>query len=304
MTLLAFGTTFYNGTIILAFVKFKKLFTPFNVYILNLSTTDFLIAIIVMPGYILRTLNLPLHPSLCWAVLYTNDVIMVSQCQGMFLLSLSRLWSLVLPLSYKNLASPRVSAGICVSWWILWIVVLLPYRIIDRSYSPKSELATCHSNYAAQRAYATFIEFVGFDAPVFLALGMNSFVFFKLVQRKMRKRNQAGPFSTNAPTISRHVTDTVTTSIDHSKPVSRPKSVSDDAKHVRLFGLLAVFVLVCYMPIFCYYILSDLIDGFYYPTVRNALTCVEFSACILNPLIYHANLPELRNNLHKLFKRS
>ncbi|CBY21144.1 unnamed protein product [Oikopleura dioica] len=126
---------FGNGLTIAAFLTNRKLWSTFNIFIVNLSIIDFLTAVFMMPlhvvGYVLMEWPFPQWMCAFQAYIYfccgyTSVVCLVA-------ITLNRLVGIVYPLHYKRFfSSCRTSLAIVFCWFVAPLF-LLPFLIFSNS---------------------------------------------------------------------------------------------------------------------------------------------------------------------------
>ena len=121
-----------NGTIIITVLKdpLKKLRTPFNYLIFNLSLCDFLVATVVAPitayaGY--KEKNAAVY----YMYLVAPDIILISAMFSVGALSYDRYKAIINPIKYRVNMSWKRCLKYSLTIWFLAILAAVPMKFVD-----------------------------------------------------------------------------------------------------------------------------------------------------------------------------
>ncbi|OWA50584.1 hypothetical protein BV898_15095 [Hypsibius exemplaris] len=234
--LLACLTGIVGNVVLLAvFILHRRtLWTPFNVYVVNL-----LIA------------NCLLH---CHAPVIFNSH---------QLIALNRIWAVSHPISYRQIHSKRTAICLCVSVWAYVFIGMSPGVIQDRmnpNYRNSVDgPAGCSLNAQAQSQWALAVQIIFFIWPqFFMAVAMVVIFAAKRTKPRMnvRRSNAVGPShapsydtrndgeQTDPPTVSANQAHTG----QRSAPQQGRPTPSHRSSGSLLLILLTISVTVCWTP--------------------------------------------------------
>jgi len=97
-------TVFGNLLVLMSFLVEKRLLQPFNLYILNLAVTDFLVAITAMTFYTIDTLLgfWPFGKLMCGVWIYFDFAMTFASVFTLVAISINRFWSVTWFVHYKT----------------------------------------------------------------------------------------------------------------------------------------------------------------------------------------------------------
>ncbi|XP_032231353.1 5-hydroxytryptamine receptor 2B isoform X2 [Nematostella vectensis] len=149
---LSFSAIFGNSLIILSFVRFKKLRTRTNYFIVGLAVADFLVGLISMPMWIASMITVWLRTT-SWmrSVLYRAFLALdafagISSILHLMLISLERMFAIGWPIYHRVSSRNSYLAGLA----IVWGLALMTFSL----FIPKTEISMI------PRFYVLFVLFV------------------------------------------------------------------------------------------------------------------------------------------------
>lgn len=112
-------TIFGNLLVILSFMIERKLLQPFNLFILNLAVTDFLVAITAMTFYTIDTLlgYWPFGIYMCAVWIYFDFAMTFASVFTLVAISVDRFWCVTWPIHFKMHNNKKKSAIIIAAVW-------------------------------------------------------------------------------------------------------------------------------------------------------------------------------------------
>ena len=128
--------TLGNGGLLLLFLKDRTLRTPFNVYLINLLTANFVCVVFLYPMDLMTNLHSShwlLGNRACSLYIYTTYVIEAGIFHSHALIAVNRTWALVHPLSYRNVHSGRTAIFLCLGMWSYLNISMTPEVIFGRA---------------------------------------------------------------------------------------------------------------------------------------------------------------------------
>ena len=129
-----------NLLIIIALLRFKKLRTNFNYYLLNMSVSDFSLALFAMSHFFVFMWHgrYPFGYAGCTAWLYCDWLFSAATENTMMLVSLDRMVSVYRPIAYRNWQKkwPRYSLPVLGMMWLWLNGVVLGSLLLTRLLLP------------------------------------------------------------------------------------------------------------------------------------------------------------------------
>lgn len=103
LTLIDVITVFGNLLVLLSFIIEKRLLQPFNLFILNLAVTDFLVAITAMTFYTIDTLlgYWPFGYIMCGVWIYFDFAMTFASVFTLVAISIDRFWCVTWAIHYR-----------------------------------------------------------------------------------------------------------------------------------------------------------------------------------------------------------
>ncbi|GAU87703.1 hypothetical protein RvY_00514 [Ramazzottius varieornatus] len=318
-SLIAFVTVVLNLTILTTFIRYPDIRTPFNIYILNLTIADLLCASFSMTGVIANTV-VPAWPwgvTYCSIFMYMDWMFLAAGLQNLALIGADRLWSILKPVHYRAYRSVKVSVIICVSTCIYLHLVIVPFITMDRTLYAFEDPDICVTNIKAQELYTAFLELVVYGGPLVFVLFCYILMAYKLRNRRFQQRKRVNPVE--ATSRSHMVPRSSMVAAGQSKaPGSLAQTGSSEGviltsaeyatRSARLENrlnrsllILAFVGLICWTPAIVYYLVAIFQADFSIPLYYDIAIALEFLNCMVNPIIYHYSLPDIRKAVGNLF---
>ncbi len=139
--------------------------------------------------------------------------------------------------------------------------------------SPYIEETGCKLTWAKHPAYALFQETTFFTLPVVLSAILNLVIGCLILKRRQ-------------------------TSVGVTKQTNRK---SQETRTLMALLGIALVTLVCWVPATVYYFLLA-IDGIVFNLqILQVVLAFQQLATIINPIVYHRTLPDIRRAIHELF---
>ncbi|OQV23494.1 hypothetical protein BV898_02611 [Hypsibius exemplaris] len=184
-----------NSAVFLVIACNRPLWTPFNVYVVNLILGNWLNMVTFMPLDILFNLygyKWPMGEALCTYYLisswYLEEVIYNSHQ----LIAIMRIWAVTGPVSYARYQSVRLSACLSTGVWVYVFVGVAPGLITDALYyRPPLRLGNsfgpCLVNLKAIWPWGTVMQWLFCTWPEVVMIAAVIIVFYvKLVQKRKK----------------------------------------------------------------------------------------------------------------------
>ena len=181
--LLCAVTSFFGNLLVLiAFVRFRRIRSVTNYYVISLAVADLLVAVVGIPSALATSVGLPRHFRLC---LLMNSVLMLL-CTGSILslvaVTVDRFWAVVRPLTYTVDMTPRrAQIAIACCWTTATVIGLLPAAGWNAGEPIEPR---CFFMELMDFRYLAFIYFATIVAPS-LFMAVVYVIIFKVVRRQV-----------------------------------------------------------------------------------------------------------------------
>ncbi|XP_055332564.1 uncharacterized protein LOC129584433 [Paramacrobiotus metropolitanus] len=224
---------------------------------------------------------------------------------AVMLVSIDRLLSMFAPVQYRNIRSVKFTCVVCAVMWLLIVALLAPFIVMDALWYNRMTLP-CAVNFGAQHTYSLVVEFIGYDVPPVFVLFSYIVIFTKLFRRTLRKllknRVVTAPNTSNAFTLAMSKQEASAYGTGETVPETKSAKQKHhgEKRMFSLFALLALCVLICFIPPMIYFLVVDFM-AYWNVTLFQISICLMYLSCVFNPLIYHASLPEVQKAIKKLF---
>ncbi|OQV22649.1 hypothetical protein BV898_03474 [Hypsibius exemplaris] len=323
--ILCIATLLLNSLVLLAFIRNRNLRTPFNVYIISLVIADLLQACFDLPF----TVYSELHP---WTF-------SAAVRNGHSLISVNRVWALLLPISYRHHHTHTVAVGLCLGSWVYVHIFLLPGLVMDDVVYRVDDAGGCMVNTTAQRDWALPTQVVVYNSSV-LIVGMSyPIIWWKVRQRRKvvdvaatKNAGEGAKTRTNtvgtvgAISVRRTVANGETSSVKRSAgglhddrdsdPVEMTthnravvgqanaprKRIRKSSQSFAVLTYLVLGVIFCWSPIMVYFTMAILND---YDSYWHLIigTLLYYTNSVLDPVFFTMAMAPLRATLFRIFTR-
>jgi len=173
---------FGNLLVLIAFVRFRRVRSVTNYYVISLAVADLLVAVVGIPSALATSVGLPRHFRLC---LFMNSILMLL-CTGSILslvaVTVDRFWAVVRPLTYTvDMTGRRAQVIIACCWTTATVIGLLPSAgwNAGKPLEPR-----CFFMEVMDFRYLAFVYFATIVAPS-LFMAVVYVIIFKVVRRQV-----------------------------------------------------------------------------------------------------------------------
>ncbi|OQV16601.1 hypothetical protein BV898_09271 [Hypsibius exemplaris] len=301
-----------NGVVFLVFAVNRSLWTPFNVYVVNLLIANCACIVTQFPMDIVVSLyhgGWTLSEPVCSYYLLTSWYLQPVIFNSHQLIAINRIWAVTHPISYRGIHSTRTAMCLCVGVWIYVFVGLAPGLVNDTAYYrvPLQTPGLCNLNTEAQLHWALAVQIIFYIWPQIFML-IASLVIF-LVKSARRRRANRGRSNTVAPAMrgtnsnpqrtGREPTANITAATDNSETPSTPGRQRQKSSHGNLLLLLlTVSVTVCWTPNNVYYT-WQFFTAYDEPTFYTVTTILFAIQTTIDPVMFALALTPLRKALYE-----
>ncbi len=308
--MLAVLTVLGNAIVLIVFARDPLLRARIsNLFILNLAVADLLVGLISIPFYNLyRDTGLWRYgESVCkfWMVMdFTECYVSV---YAIVLISYDRYVLVTKGIDYDKVQTIQKFIALVA---LTWVANLLRYFIsfVIYDYIVETDVdynIYCDSSVLYKVSFTIYDMITSNLIPVALIIFFNTKVYVDIRRRsKGMPRNQVEPeMSTTMESVTNN--DESITRSEHL-PTIRRQGTNDIRKHRRAAITLALIVGVsalCWVPYFTV-IFSSVTFGIYMsPRAQIIATYIFYANSTVDPLLYVATNPRIRNGIIKLFRK-
>lgn len=241
-----------NCLVIGAILRYRRLRTITNYFIISLAVSDLLIAALSMPFRIHHTLK-----SLCWDLgkticefwVFVDLLCSCASITNLSLISIDRFLALTFPLSYRSIMTKcRAIAAIAFVWGYSGLVASLSF--MNWSADASTSAIECKKT---DRYYYTFAITAGFFLPLII-LVINYSMVFKVAFTQAKKLQQLKSASSMEPaeTSDADFSPDPRPSVISIGRVERKrrKSIVRELKATKTLAIVIGTFIVCWLPFF------------------------------------------------------
>ena len=302
---------FLNIIIVVAFIRTRTLRSSFMVYVMQLTFSEILLILTVLPGNFVRGYfsYWPLGDRVCFAFSYFSQVLASGVRYGHVLITFNRLWAIYFPVSYRTRHSAGVARLIIASMWCFVHAVQLPAVIPGLMYRKRGD-PQCILNLSSMPVLASVFSRLGFDLPQLIIILCYPLVLYKLYSRRrgrsLKKSRVGTSLQLSVPAGPSNIQPSAPAPPGNEEadvPPNENRRCCTMSSSYRTLTALTVAVIVCWTPNNVYYLLVYSITGFWnapYFSVQNALA---YSITWLNPILFYLSLKKLQLAVNHLFCR-
>ncbi|NXD14473.1 SSR4 protein, partial [Nothocercus nigrocapillus] len=265
-----------NSLVIFVILRYAKMKTATNIYLLNLAIADELFMLSI--PFVATSAALhhwPFGRALCRTVLGVDGLNMFTSVFCLTVLSLDRYIAVVHPLRAATYRRPRVAKMVNGGVWLLSLLVASPIPIFaGTATTHDGQAVACNLLWpspAWSAAFVVYTTLLGFLLPV-LAMGL----CYLLIVGKMRVVAQR---------------------------VGWQQRRRSEGKLTRLVLMVVAMFVVCWMPFYVVQLVNLLLPGRLDATVNNASLILSYSNSCANPILYGFLSENFRHSFHGVLRR-
>lgn len=303
-----------NCLVIGAILRYRRLRTITNYFIISLAVSDLLIAALSMPFRIhhtLRSLNWDLGGTICEFWVFVDLLCSCASITNLSLISIDRFLALTFPLSYRSIMTKcRAIAAIAFVWGYSGLLASLSFMNWSAD-AFTSAIGECKKN---DRYYYTFAITAGFFLPLII-LVINYSMVFKVAFTQAKKLQQLKSASSMEPA---EISDVDISSDPRPSVISigrverkRRKSIVRELKATKTLAIVIGTFIVCWLPFFIIMFVVQFCDRC---LVKIHPTATQFVAIVfvyvlpllnsaVNPIIYSSFNSDFRSAFKDIFLR-
>ncbi|XP_020631296.1 tyramine/octopamine receptor-like [Orbicella faveolata] len=303
-----------NCLVIGAILRYRRLRTITNYFIISLAVSDLLIAALSMSFRIHHTLK-----SLCWDLgeticefwVFVDLLCSCASITNLSLISIDRFLALTFPLSYRSIMTKaRAIAAIAFVWGYSGLLASLSFM----NWSADASTSASGECKKTDRYYYTFAITAGFFLPLII-LVINYSMVFKVAFTQAKKLQQLKSASSMEPaeTSDADFSPDPRPSVISIGRVERKrrKSIVRELKATKTLAIVIGTFIVCWLPFFIIMFVvqfCDLCLHKIHPTATQFVAIVFVYVLPLlnsavNPIIYSSFNSDFRSAFKDIFIR-
>ncbi|XP_055332288.1 thyrotropin-releasing hormone receptor-like [Paramacrobiotus metropolitanus] len=281
-----------NILLILVYIKFGRLQTPFAVYIVSLATGDLAQTLTVHIHSIFTLMSIwPLGQPFCTFILYTCWVFLSFSYHMHVLICTNRVWAVMFPTHYRMYHNKKVALCLVLGMLLYLNAWTLPGFVIHVLYYSGSDGSPlCIPSYPHELAWSNPNYVAMYLVPEALVLVMYPVILFK-IRGKIKFRMNILP---SLRSSQHNTSGSLNTGNDKKHHSSAPRP------HFAMLTALVMVAVMCWTPINTAYVLVYF-QGILLYSLMTPCTVVFFLDALLNPMIFLIASREWRDALKKLF---
>lgn len=273
-TLICMAGLVGNGLVIFVVLRYAKMKTVTNIYILNLAISDlcfliglpFLIVTLTLEGWVFGNF-------LCKVFYILTSINWFTSVFTLIVMSADRYLAVCHPVRSMSYRTPLISRIVCICVWLASMLVMLPVMLYARTVD-KSCTIMWPQNQAISRekAFIWYTLLLGFAIPSALIS-----VFYLLVVLRLRT---VGP-----------------------KTKSKEKKKSHRKVTKMVLTVIAVYI-ICWLPYWCFQVALTFVEGKppkWAIFLFQIITVMSYANSMLNPLLYAFFSENFRKTFLKAF---
>lgn len=306
-----------NCLVIGAILRYRRLRTITNYFVISLAVSDLLIAALSMPFRIhhtLKSLYWDLGETICEFWVFMDLLCSCASISNLSLISIDRFLALTFPLSYRSIMTKcRAVAAIAFVWGYSGLLASLSFM----NWSPDAFTCAIGECKKSDRYYYTFAITAGFFLPLII-LVINYSMVFKVAFTQAKKLRQLKSASSMEPTETSDAdfrTDPRPSVISIGRVErKRRKSIVRELKATKTLAIVIGTFVVCWLPFFiimfvvqfCNLCLNNLL--YVNPTAAQFVSIVfayvlPLLNSAVNPIIYSSFNSDFRSAFKEIFLR-
>ncbi|XP_052792934.1 cholecystokinin receptor type A-like isoform X2 [Mya arenaria] len=162
-----------NLLVIITLIQNKRMRTVTNVFLLNLSVSDLLLAVFCMPFTIVPIMlkNFIFGEIMCIMIRYLQAVSVSVSCFTLVAISLERYFAICRPLHSRSWQTLKHSYKTIVVCWFVAFIVSIPIAVFTRHLERPSGQTICREFWndpGWQKAYTIFLDLVLLVIPIII----------------------------------------------------------------------------------------------------------------------------------------
>lgn len=304
---------FGNCLVIGAILRYRRLRTITNYFIISLAVSDLLIAALSMPFRIHHTLNslcFDLGITICEFWVFVDLLCSCASVTNLSLISVDRFLALTFPLNYRSLMTKRRGvAAIVFVWGYSGLIASLSFM----NWSENAQTTANVECFKSDKYYYTFAITAGFFLPLII-LVINYSLVFKVAFTHAKKLQLLKSAAMEPAELSENDANLESRpSVVSMGRIERKtrRSILRELKATKTLAIVIGTFIVCWLPFFIIMFVVQFCTnclGNIHPTARQFVATVfayvlPFLNSAVNPIIYSSFNSDFRSAFKDIFLR-
>lgn len=304
---------FGNCLVIGAILRYRRLRTITNYFIISLAVSDLLIAALSMPFRIHHTLNslcFDLGITICEFWVFVDLLCSCASITNLSLISVDRFLALTFPLNYRSLMTKRRGvAAIVFVWGYSGLIASLSFM----NWSENAQTTANVECFKSDKYYYTFAITAGFFLPLII-LVINYSLVFKVAFTHAKKLQLLKSAAMEPAELSENDANLESRpSVVSMGRIERKtrRSILRELKATKTLAIVIGTFIVCWLPFFIIMFVVQFCTnclGNIHPTARQFVATVfayvlPFLNSAVNPIIYSSFNSDFRSAFKDIFLR-
>lgn len=304
---------FGNCLVIGAILRYRRLRTITNYFIISLAVSDLLIAALSMPFRIHHTLNslcFDLGITICEFWVFVDLLCSCASVTNLSLISVDRFLALTFPLNYRSLMTKRRGvAAIVFVWGYSGLIASLSFM----NWSENAQTTANVECFKSDKYYYTFAITAGFFLPLII-LVINYSLVFKVAFTQAKKLQLLKSAAMEPAELSENDANLESRpSVVSMGRIERKtrRSILRELKATKTLAIVIGTFIVCWLPFFIIMFVVQFCTnclGNIHPTARQFVATVfvyvlPFLNSAVNPIIYSSFNSDFRSAFKDIFLR-
>ncbi|XP_064197291.1 trace amine-associated receptor 1-like [Anguilla rostrata] len=262
-----------NLLVIISIAHFKQLHTPTNYLILSLAVIDFLLAVVIMPPSMVRTIETCWYfgDTFCKIHLSTDIMLCTASILNLSFISIDRYYAVCQPLHYRTkITSVTIVIMILISWNLSFIfgfgmifMNVIIWGVEDFNYNDFHCFGSCF--FSQTKTSAIIASVLSFYIPGFIMITIYQKIFHIALKQV------------------RSIHSTACQQIQTGNSTS---SSNKERKATKTLAIVMGVFLSCWSPFFVCNLIDPIINYSIPPVWFDALFWVGYFNSTCNPIVY------------------
>ncbi|XP_070545331.1 QRFP-like peptide receptor [Ptychodera flava] len=299
-------TMFGNIVVVIVMLKFRRMRTVTNIYLVSLAFSDLMIALFCMPFDTLYsvTTNWPFGEAMCKISRFVQTFSVSTSVLTLTAIAADRYIAILYPLKARLIHTNQRAIIILLIIWVLSAAMMTPQLFVlttrdicdpdslkiyttcveiwgDDAIIPGTNTST--SITSSTHAYSLYLLFALWIVP----LSVMAFAYIRIGHRLWTQKPIGDGLGTNN-TVMKH-----------------EQSLKQKKKLIKMLMVILVLFAVCWGPMFLWNVVRDFTYNFYHLASKHAdwtykvfaaIRLIAYSNSCFNPIIYHKMSENFKNH--------
>ncbi|XP_077999612.1 QRFP-like peptide receptor [Glandiceps talaboti] len=298
-------SVFGNIAVITIMLKFRRMRTITNMYLVSLAVSDLMITFFSLPFDALYsvTTNWPFGEDMCKITRFVQTLSVSTSVLTLTAIAADRYIAIIYPLKAKYIHTSRRAVTILSGIWLVSVAMMSP-QIFVLTTRKVCDSTTLDIYTTCVEVWRTNTQIPGASSETFITVGTQIYSIYLLtvlwvlplalmvssygrIGHRLWTRKQIG--------------DTIIINADHS--------IKQKKKLIKMLVVILALFAVCWGPLFLWNVVKDFTYNFQYLSSRRAdwtyqvfatIRLIAYSNSCFNPIVYHKMSETFKTYLKKI----